>query len=164
MPPGQNPPNTDGAPRPDQDDVNWRPMLWIYGTGITVLLTSIIILSQGDRLSSISDMLLLFKAGMVLIGLSFLFLMMPGVLAAMRHPWGAAYLLAAERRYVHPRLYGLAEGWASFVLSVSAALLFVQDPFSTPYSYWLDRLLTWGAAALAVFLVTIAPMLAFYLF
>lgn len=151
-----------------RDNVNYRPMWWIYGTGLVLLFTGFLILSQIDHLSlTASGTWLLFEAGMFLMGLSFIILTIPAALAAVRHPWGDAYRLAAERHYAHSRLVGLAQVWCGLVLSgIMAALIFVSTPapsFLFTEDWW-KGLLALGLALLAAFLVAFAPLLALYLF
>lgn len=142
----------------DRSDVNRRPMMWIYGTGFVLLLPGFLITLVTPPSPVTWSRA---RVGIVLVALSALaILTIPGVLLAMRHPWRAVY-----RR--HPRLYGLAEVWAGLVLSGSmSAILLVPDPFS-PAPYWLPAsnwFLALGVPALAVALVTLASLMAFYLF
>jgi hypothetical protein len=94
----------------DQSDVSYRPMRWIYGTGIALFLSGIVF-SVWMNLSSSDTRSSLFRTGLFLFEVLFTFTIftLPGVLVAFRHPWGAAFRLQLEQqRIAHPRLYGVA--------------------------------------------------------
>ncbi len=119
----------------DRSDVSYRPMRWIYGTGIALFLSGIVFSVWMSQSSSATQSswsntgLFLFEALF-----SFTFFTLPGVLVAFRHPWGAAFRLQLEQqRVAHPRLFSVAVVWASLVLISDRAMVrhFIPDVFAS---------------------------------
>ncbi len=157
MAPSQDPtPPTTGRKRRPDRGIDIRPLLWVDGVGVALLLTGILLVA----ISSAVGIWLWATVGFFLIALSVLFFaVIPGALVALRHPWGDIFRQTLEKRYAHPRLAGLAEVWFGLVimgaLGATALALLVPLPFS---------LGEYGLLAIAVVLVALAPMLAIILF
>ena len=161
MAPSQDPTSsTTGRERRPDRGVDIRPLLWVDGAGVALLLTGILLVA----ISSAVGIWLWATMGLFLIALSVLFFaVIPGALVALRHPWGDIFRQTLEKRYVHSRLAGLAEVWFGLVMmgALGATALALLVPL--PFSLGEDGLLA-IAAVLAVVLVALAPMLAIILF
>jgi hypothetical protein len=156
-------PTTGGTPRLDWSSIYPRPMQWFCEIGLSLLMAGSLIAAASPAASAWATV------GLLLMMLSlFVLSAVIGALLALRHPWGACFRVLVERHYAHPRLVGLAVVWAGLVTSsLMGAILYLARP---PFPSALDAadgwkwLLAGGVAALALFLIALAPLLALALF
>lgn len=179
MPPSQDPtPPTTGEPsRPEQDnvdqrriylvygthpdrredDIGCRPVFLVYGLPIALcLIGGLIGVANANQPYTWP-----WEVGNLVIMLSMsASIGIPGVLLAMRHPWGALSLVP-QRKLRHPRLGGLVQAWIGFLCLCAMLIAGVNSFISLPF---FDT----RSGALAIFIVTSlsigAPILALYLF
>jgi hypothetical protein len=150
------PPTPDGGHRLDRR-IYRRPKVWVKGIGATLAITSLVIVvkclwplppSAGTQ-SWLAVAIIVAGLGM------FVQLAVPGALVALRHPWGADYLLDWEQSHAHVRAYGLVYVWAGVVMPSGWITAFVIIPsYRSPFSL----------LSLAATLVAFAPMLGLTLF
>ncbi len=151
MPPSQdqNPTTVGDAPRPDGDNLGWRPVLQVYGACVALGLCAFLIGLVYTQLWG-AVFLLLF----VLLGA---YLAIPGALVAMGHPYGAFF---RSERYVHPRLAGLVDVLVGLMYGALGGFLFVSMLF--PLTLYEVLGVIWIPIVLG--LVGSVPLLALNLF
>ncbi len=149
MPPTQDPtPPTTGEPsRPEQDnvdqrriylvygthpdrregDIGCRPVFWLFGLPIALCFSGFLITVASrpyTRPWEVGYELLLLSISAI-IGI-------PGVLLALRHPWGALSLVP-QLKLRHPRLGGLVQAWIGFLFLCATLVAGVGSFISFPF-------------------------------
>ena len=120
---------TTGHSRRVDKDVGWRPVLWMLGIGIALMLTGALVASVSPITTAIWSGK---TVGFLILALGwFVGFAIPGMLEVVEHPWATSLLRMLEHRFNHPRLVGVAMVWVGGVLPgvLSAyTLLHYPDP------------------------------------
>ena len=144
--------------RPDPADRTGRPigaaahgpMRWIRPIGFGLFLGALLFAPESLQAGALSPWqtveVLLCALG------AFIYLLVPGALVVLGHPWAAARRQMLEQSFKHPRLNGLAQALAGVVVAAWAiALLLHTLPDPPEVGFFALVLAVVGLLALMVF-------------